>query len=65
MDKLTEWLNGERGRLTKLAAACGITHGAILQWSRVPSDRLIAVEDATGIPREELRPDLFKREAAG
>lgn len=59
MEKLTAWINGERGRLTRLAAACEITHSAVSQWDRVPSDRILTVEKVTGIPRGELRPDLY------
>ena len=60
MEKLTAWIKAERGRLAELAGACNITHAAILQWKRVPSDHLVAVEKATGIPRKELRPDLYE-----
>jgi hypothetical protein len=60
MEKLTAWIKAERGRLAELAGACNITHAAILQWKRVPSDHLVAVERATGIPRQRLRPDLFE-----
>lgn len=62
MDKLTEWIKAERGRLAKLADACGITHSAVWQWERVPAERLGAVSRATGIPMRELRPDLFEGE---
>lgn len=63
MDKLTEWIKGERGRLMMLARECKITHGAILQWDRIPSERVVAVENVTGIPREQLRPDLYREVA--
>lgn len=39
-----------------------ITPQAISQWDRVPATRVIVVERITGIPREELRPDIFARE---
>ena len=58
MDKLSQWLDEERGRRAKLAAALGITHGAISQWDRVPMDRVIAVSRVTGIAPDDLRPDL-------
>jgi DNA-binding transcriptional regulator YdaS (Cro superfamily) len=47
-----------------LAKALGITHGAVNQWRRVPAERVIDVERATGIPREKLRPDLYPSERA-
>lgn len=40
------------------------SHTSVLRWEKVPDDRIIPLEAATGIPREELRPDLFKRTPA-
>lgn len=59
MTALKEYLNHERGRLTKLAASLGITPGAICQWDRVPAERVLDVERETGISRHDLRPDIF------
>jgi DNA-binding transcriptional regulator YdaS (Cro superfamily) len=59
MEHLSIWMKGGRGRLTKVALACGISHSAVWQWDRVPSDRVLAVERLTGIPRTLLRPDLY------
>ena len=59
MDDLKAWIKAERGRLAKLAAACGITHSAVWQWERVPQDRILVVEKVTSIPRATLRPDLY------
>lgn len=64
MDAFGDWLSAERGRLTKLANAIGVTHGAISQWRRVPAERVGQVSAVTGIPHEALRPDLFNVEAA-
>jgi TorA maturation chaperone TorD len=47
------------GGMRALARALGISQPAISGWKRVPSDRVAAVETATGVPRAELRPDLF------
>ena len=47
------------GGAAALGVALGISSQAISQWSRIPSDRIIAVEAASGIPRDELRPDLY------
>lgn len=60
MDKLTNWIKAERGRLKKLADACGISHSAVWQWDRVPGERLVTVSRVTGIPMNELRPDMFE-----
>lgn len=43
----------------RLAKTLGITPQAISQWKRVPGERVIAVERATGVRREVLRPDLY------
>ncbi len=59
MDILKKHLKDERGRLTKLAEALDVWPGAISQWDKVPAERVIAVEAATGISRHELRPDLY------
>jgi DNA-binding transcriptional regulator YdaS (Cro superfamily) len=47
-------------RLQPLARELGITRGAVSQWLRVPLSRIVAIEKITGVPRQKLRPDLFK-----
>lgn len=47
---------------SQLARDLGITTGAVWQWRRVPAERVIDVSRLTGIPREELRPDLYPRD---
>jgi DNA-binding transcriptional regulator YdaS (Cro superfamily) len=36
-----------------------ITPQAVSQWKRVPAERVLDVERATGVPRHELRPDIY------
>jgi DNA-binding transcriptional regulator YdaS (Cro superfamily) len=48
------------GGVRPLARALGISHTAILMWRRVPYERLLEVEKITQIPREELRPELYR-----
>jgi DNA-binding transcriptional regulator YdaS (Cro superfamily) len=60
MDKLNSWIQERRGRLSELATSLNITPAAIKQWQIVPADKLVAIEAFTGIPRQELRPDLFE-----
>lgn len=49
------------GGPSRVARLLGIHHSAVIRWENVPYERVIPLEAATGIPREELRPDLFKR----
>ena len=42
-----------------LADACGVSYQAVNQWKRVPAERVRAVENATGIDRAEIRPDIY------
>lgn len=52
------------GGNTGLAKALGgITPQAISQWKKVPAERVIEVERATGVPRQELRPDIYPDDA--
>ena len=51
------------GSQAALAAAIGVSQQVISYWikkgHRVPAERVVAVEAATGIARHELRPDIF------
>lgn len=50
------------GGPAKVARLLGLkSHTAVLKWKKIPDHRIVPLEEATGIPREELRPDLFKR----
>lgn len=44
----------------KLGRLLGISYQAIVQWTKVPADRLLDIEVLLGIPRERLRPDLYR-----
>jgi TorA maturation chaperone TorD len=47
------------GGVAALARRIGISQPSVSNWTRVPSERVIAVEAATGVSRAILRPDLF------
>src|SRR4051812_43212952 len=48
------------GGVTELARRIGISQPAVTNWERVPAERVLAVEAATGIARVRLRPDLYR-----
>jgi len=47
------------GGVVSLSTQLGLSRGAVSQWEKVPLDRVAAVSKLTGIPREDLRPDIF------
>lgn len=49
-------------QLKELAAKLGVAPSVLHKWEnkRVPADKCAHVEDVTGIPSHELRPDVFK-----
>lgn len=55
-----------RGVRMEIARALEMSPSAIWQWEKVPAECVHTVERITGIPRSELRPDLYppEREAA-
>jgi TorA maturation chaperone TorD len=53
------------GGMRALARRLGISQPAISAWKRVPSERVLAVEAATGVARGRLRPDLYPDEDRG
>ena len=49
------------GGMSALAQSIGLTRSAIYQWKgRIPAERVMDIEEATGIPRTRLRPDLSR-----
>lgn len=47
------------GGVGALARKIGIAQPSVSNWGRVPAERVIAVEAATGVHRSVLRPDLY------
>lgn len=58
---LKELLEAKNMRLSQLAAALKVDKSLVTRWSqgKVPVERLAEVERVTGIPREDLRPEVF------
>jgi TorA maturation chaperone TorD len=50
------------GGVAQLARRIGIAQPSVSNWSRVPAERVIAVEAVTGVSRKELRPDLYSEQ---
>ncbi|MCK8785236.1 helix-turn-helix domain-containing protein [Roseomonas sp. NAR14] len=63
MDTAAERAIELAGGLTKLADLVGVKPSSVFKWRvrRVPAERVLAVERATGgkVTRHELRPDLY------
>lgn len=50
------------GSQGKLGRALGLKQQHVFKWKmtgRVPAHRVLAVESVTGVPRWQLRPDLY------
>lgn len=52
----------EIGSAAALAGLLGISRQAVNQWQRVPHDRVLKIEEVSGVSRSDLRPDLYPRE---
>src|SRR6476469_1856543 len=47
------------GGVGALARKIGISQPSVSNWARIPAERVVAVEAATGVDRSVLRPDLY------
>jgi TorA maturation chaperone TorD len=47
------------GGVGALARKIGISQPSVSNWSRIPAERVLGVEAATGVSRTMLRPDLY------
>ena len=47
------------GGVGALARKIGISQPSVSNWARVPAERVLSVESATGVSRAVLRPDLY------
>jgi TorA maturation chaperone TorD len=48
------------GGVSKLARRVGVSQPSVSNWDKVPAERVLVVEAATGIDRKVLRPDLYE-----
>ena len=44
-----------------LAEYLGIERQAVYQWTRVPVEHVLRIENLTGIPCYRMRPDIYPR----
>jgi DNA-binding transcriptional regulator YdaS (Cro superfamily) len=54
-------LRAQRGLCAKVAHGLGLTRASVVKWQRVPAERVVEIERISGIPREKLRPDLYRK----
>jgi len=47
------------GGTAELARRLGVSQPSVSNWLKVPAERVVDVERASGVPRIQLRPDLF------
>lgn len=63
IDKAIQAAGGQQA----LAEKCGVRYQAVQKWARlnrIPAERVLAIETASGISRHELRPDLYPQDSA-
>lgn len=53
------------GGVRALARQLGISHQAISQWEQAAVKQVLKIENLTGVPRYELRPDIYPPPEAG
>lgn len=55
-----------KGSQSALARDIGFTQGSVWRWlngTPVPAEAAIAIEQTVGVPKWQIRPDLFTRES--
>jgi DNA-binding transcriptional regulator YdaS (Cro superfamily) len=58
--ELLERAVAQAGGYRALARELGVRHTTVLRWRRVPAEHVVEIEGISGIPRERLRPDLYR-----
>ena len=49
------------GGWRSLGRKLGMNYQTIQSWKQIPAKHIVEIEKATGIPREKLRPELYRR----
>ena len=50
------------GGVSELARKIGIAQPSVSNWTRIPAERVLVVEEITGVDRKVLRPDLYSEQ---
>lgn len=50
----------DRGLRYQVSQKLNLTPGAVYAWDKVPAKHVKKVAKITGVPRESLRPDLYR-----
>jgi DNA-binding transcriptional regulator YdaS (Cro superfamily) len=50
------------GSMSELARRLGISHPALFRWKKVPAERVLKLEQISGISRHDIRPDIYPRD---
>lgn len=58
-ENLATFLRDKGTKPSSLATKLGLNKSTVSRWKRIPAERVLQVEKATGIPREEIRPDIY------
>lgn len=58
-------IRASRGLIARITRELGLSRGAVSQWGRIPAERVLDVERVTGIPRYQLRADIYPPPVAG
>lgn len=58
-DPVLHMVRTVRGTAPRIAEVCGIKRHAVWQWTRVPAEHVLPVEELLEIPRHLIRPDLY------
>ena len=60
-NKLLKTLKDNELTITSLAKLLNVNKSTASRWvsNEIPANRILEIEAATGIPRSQLRPDLY------